>query len=771
MKMQITVINLRFIFVLIFLLLNPLFLTAPSWAKPQQASISAAEKTEKASAIEYPNDKKNFDYKLTLEQLGARHPINLRGIDGSDTVLFNVRSDELVKKARLSINFSYSPALLSELSHINVIVNDEIAATVTLPREEAGKNLHRIVELPAHLITEFNRLRLQLVGHYTLECEDPLHSSLWAVISNKSQIELMVEHLPLPNDLSILPTPFFDHRDNKRLQLPFLFLTGSNAAMLESAGMVASWFGALAGYRGAAFSMHTGAEFPESGNAIAFIKGSSTAAEGMTLPLISGPTLAIMSNPKDSKGKVLLIMGRDDAELKHAAQALVMGSATFSGASVRVNQIAPLDLRKPYDAPNWLRTDRPVKFGEILDEKHLNVSGHNAGPVRVPLRLPPDLFGWRAAPVKVDLRYHYTPQQGQANSSMLLSAGDQFIKSFHLHSTSQILDKSWLKKWTHGELLPVQSSMETSLTTLLAHPELQFKFVYDVIKQGECRDTVVDNVRGRIDPDSSIDLTRHPHFMPLPDLGTFGKSGFPFTRMADLSETAVVFSESPSIHDVSTYLTLLGRFGESTGYPATAITVSFGESGLATEGKDLVIIASGEQKWLSSWTDRLPAAVRGQTKRLGISDLAYKERQWLTSDPRLVQQPIRANLTYSSEGHNALFTGFESPVSKGRSVVLISSSSSEAQKMAAYALLVEQGHGQPLQGSLAVVQNNAIHVLAADYTYSIGNLGIWRRLEWNLARYWPDLPSLDRLAKMLGLFFLVLATFMIWRKLRKRTQS
>ena len=61
--------------------------------------------------------------------------------------------------------YAYSPALLSDLSHINVLVNDEVAATIPVPRETAGSNLRQTIEIPPYLITPYNDCLL-----YTSRC-------------------------------------------------------------------------------------------------------------------------------------------------------------------------------------------------------------------------------------------------------------------------------------------------------------------------------------------------------------------------------------------------------------------------------------------------------------------------------------------------------------------------------------------------------------------------------------------------------------------------
>lgn len=740
----------------------------PVWAlMTALAAFATAQGVARGEqSVATPVHARGADYQLSLEQLGARYPFQLKGVDGSASAYFDVRADEVVTQARLKLGYTYSPALISELSHINVLLNDVVAASLPVPRADAGKYQQRIVDLPAHLVTDTNRLRLQLIGHYTLECEDPLHSSLWANISNQSVLEMEVDRLALPDDLSILPLPFFDHRDRRRLELPFVF-SSADAPTLEAAGTIASWFGALAGYRGARFPVHLDGAVPAKGNAVVFLKEGSTETIGLPpLKKITGPMLKIMPNPGDPHGKILFVMGRDGSELKRAARALSLGFDALVGSEATITQLEQLQPRKPYDAPNWLRTDRPVKFGELVPMQALEAPGYGSDAIRIPLRLPPDLFGWRAPPVPMDLRYRYSPQAGVVDSTLLFDVNEGFLRSFPLLSVAQLAERGWIERSTFNELLPVRAPAEVPLDRLMRHSELQYRFMYDYIKEGECRDALIDNVRGRIDPESSIDLRGYPHFLPMPDLAAFSESGFPFTRLADLSETGVVFQSRPALQDIATYLTMMGRFGESTGFPATAVSVAFGKEGLQFADKDLVIISSGNQSWLAQFGERVPAMLDGASKKFDNSDLQYKSRAWMTPDPRDAERRIKSDLRYDSAGFNAIFAGFESPLQKGRSVVLISAGNAEAQQFAADALLGGEGYEQKIQGSLVVVHEKRISPLVAEYSYTAGSLGLLRGLEWKIAQYWPGVPPLRNVAAILGSLVAVMLVLWLRRRLK-----
>lgn len=747
------------------LCLLSLALGAPATADTTQHAALAADAAETdvvpaaAPAPFVPN------VTLSFKELGAQYPLNLRGVDASNSLPFNIRTDEVVRDAQVKLNYAYSPSLLSDLSHINVLINDEVAATIPVPRDTAGVNLQKAVRLPSHLITAYNQLRLQLIGHYTLECEDPLHSSLWANISNHSTLELAVDPLLLPNDLALLPVPFFDPRDTRPLTLPFVFSGVADSLVLEGAGALSSWFGALAGYRGAHFSAAKDAA-PASGSAIVLVNGAAQARHFYDVAL-TGPTLAIVPNPQDPSGKLLLVMGRDSKEVKQAAIALAGGNQTFSGQAAVITQFADLKPRAPYDAPNWLRTDRPVSFGELTTEKDLNVTGYSPDFIRLNVRVPPDLFGWRENRVPINLKYRYTPQPTSVNSALLFSVDDLFVKSMPLFSLDSLYHGEAVRAQVlPDESLPTEAKLEVPLETLLSRAQLQFRYMYDYIKQGECRDIIIDNVRGYIDPESTIDLTAYPHYKAMPDLASFAESGWPFTRLADLSETAVVLDANAGTQELSTYLDLMGLMGESTGYPALGVTVTSPQQIGTLSNKDILVVTAGADKpLLKQWADNLSGTYTSQDgKRFGTSDLLYKVLNWSNPNPRYNEQAQRALIAYDSDGVNAIVAGFESPVASGRSVVLVASNKPEGLDSASAAIRRVDGYETGIEGSLSIIRDKRVDPLIADQTYYVGQLGFFKRLQWMLDPYLPHKPWL---AVLVGVIVVLLLAWLLVALLRR----
>jgi len=295
---------------------------------------------------------------LTLKDLGANSPIRLLGTSGEGSLPFTVRRDEQVAGARLDLSYVYSPALVTEISHLTVLMNGHVLQSLPLPKDKASGQTASIA-IPPELIGANNRILFRFIGHYTLGCEDPLNPNLWLVLSNSSALTLQLRRVTLANQLAFLPAPFYDAKDMQSLVLPFVFTSRPSPTTLQAAGVVSSWFGALASYKGATFPVSFDAV--PNGNAVVLATNAEKPA-GVPVPNIEGPTISVIPNPNNPEAKLLLVMGRTPEELGAAAATLALSSGTLSGPTQVVS--APvIPERQAYDAPRWLPMDRPVRFG------------------------------------------------------------------------------------------------------------------------------------------------------------------------------------------------------------------------------------------------------------------------------------------------------------------------------------------------------------------------------------------------------------------------
>ncbi|HTU57461.1 MAG TPA: cellulose biosynthesis cyclic di-GMP-binding regulatory protein BcsB, partial [Polyangiales bacterium] len=433
------------------------------------------------------------------------------------------RGDEVIGAARLRLRMTYSPAMLPQLSHLKVSLNGQVIAAVPLPAEQAGREIEREVVLDPRYFTDYNQLRFDLVGHYTMECEDPSHTSLWATLSAASELELTVTRLELRNDLALLPAPFFDRRDNRRVTLPIVLPEQPSREIVRSAGVAASWFGSLADYRSARFPVSYAA-VPQH-HALVFATNSARPAQ-LQLSEVQSPTVSIIDHPNNPALKLLVFQGKDEAQLRQAVEGVVLGNPVLSGSQATVTAIQQ-PKREPYDAPRWLRTHRAVKLGELIDApQQLQTGGIAPEPIRINLRLPPDLFTWNQPGVPMDLRYRYSQPREGDRASLNVSINEMLLRSYPLRPDSG-------DDGTRKVLVPlldsgtIQQSEAVRIPAfqLVSNNQLQFRFALDPQRHGPCDQVPGEQSRQGIDPDSTIDFSGFEHYTAMPNLALFANAG------------------------------------------------------------------------------------------------------------------------------------------------------------------------------------------------------------------------------------------------------
>ena len=681
----------------------------------------------------------NFDNIFTLADLGVGDTIVLRGVDAYHTVYFSLPQTQVIKTATMTLRYHFSPGLLPQLSHLKVSLNGTMFATlpvrnaptvdaehaggppvqtatgqsgVVITRAENSAMLEATLTLPAEMLVHNNQLTFEFIGHYTLNCEDPSHSTLWSQVDNTSTIELAGSLLPLQNDLKLLPLPFYDSSVNLHPSIPIVFLSQPSPKALQAAGILTSWFGILTDSRPARFPVSIGSIPP--GNVIVIGESASQMPVALKMNSSSGPTIAMRDNPSDPYSKVLVVTGDSPDDVLIAATALSLQRDMLQSDQVRIPELKMPAPREADDAPRWLSTKKITTIGDISEGG--NLQGDGSVPVNIYMKLPPDLC--RECLTQPNLGFHMSYRYNGiplANESTLqIYMNDGYVSDTpmpHTDKASSQLDT----------IIPVPvSDLRPFSNTLMA------KFIFLLHKKGKCEDTAPYNIQGSILKDSYLDIRDIPHLAVLPNLEIFANAGYPFTRKADLSETAVVLPDNASADEIEMFLTLMGHFGAQTGYPVLSVSVTNADGMKADGRKDYMVLGTVEdQPALANLNKSLPVVVDGSGLHIQDTQGFFASLQHAWWKVRSSDHIQSGQLETAGGLPDALVEGIEWPSGSSRSVVVIALRDHTVMPNF-LSVFLKTSQSSDISQSVSVLHGTRfVSYRIGDDVYRVGSLSWW----------------------------------------------
>ena len=654
---------------------------------------------------------------FTLADAGSPQ-IEEHGIDSEHNIYFTLPQTHVVRTAMIHIYYSFSPSLLPQLSHLKLMMNGTLFATIQPTPGQIGGTDSREAEaefsIPPELLVHNNTLTIEFIGHYTLVCEDPANTTLWARIHRNTFLDIRGDLLPLADDLKQLPTPFLDPAVIQPLSIPVVFTAPPSYKSIQAAGIVTSYFGLISESRPVRFPVHIGAIPP--GNVIVISDGPGSLPAELNLPSVSSPTVAMRTNPNDPYSKVLVIAGGNEDQAILAAQAVALHSDMLSGGQAEIVNLKLPGKQEPDAAPRWARTDQTVALWDYANADQLQ--GDGSAPLTVYFRIPPDIFYSERPNAVLRLVYRYNSIPIGPISSMQIRINNAFLGSVPL-----IPGQETSKRMQTDVPVPVVNLRPFSNS-------LSFDFTFQLLKKGGCQDTTPINMQAAIMRDTYLDLRGYPHYAPLPNLETFANAGFPFTRRADLSETTVVLPPMPTEQEIETYVTLMGHFGRQTGFPTLRVTVAGPDAVKSGANTDFLVIGSGDdQPGFDKLQNNLPVALR--SGQIQVHDtqgfFAPLHHAWwkLSSNEHTESGDLTAAGT-----PDAVIEGIESPFAPGasRSVVAIHlRDNTTFEPFITTFMDVEQS--SDIGGSVSVLHGNQYQSFRIGSTvYHVGVLPWWTRL-------------------------------------------
>lgn len=653
----------------------------------------------------------------TLEELGFDSPRARYAVEPEIGLPFQSRGDRLIVGGKVELRFSEQA--LDEARGIDgmtILLNQEEVAT--LSRSELQGR--RVLEVDERLFGRSNLLSFRLSTQEEGSCGE-VPAGTWRFLESGS-VQLRSVQLPVESDLSALPMPWLDRGFDRVAEFHFVFAKAPSREMIRLAAQAAGWLGREGGMP-ARFHVSVG-EIPAAHSIV--LVDDEAGAEALALPAPEGPTIRIAAHPGQDPPlhRVLLLAGRSSEELEVVVRRLGAGMAPTSGEVALVEPPPARDPAQPYDASRWLPSDRELRFSELPGGEEFEHRGVRTGTPTLRFRIAPDLFFFPNEFIDLDLDYEVVTPPGSDRPSIDLELNGSFLS----HLRSGVPGKRVLRK-----KLRIHHSLLRGYNELRLHVSYPASTCEE--EPGGGSEALV-----RVLGTSALHLQRAVHFRELPDVPGFIHDGFPFTRISDLGETALVLSADPAPEEIGAALSSISWFASITGDPGSRLEVlSAGELEQAKPDKELLIVARQGAALFRRFAPRLPVASVAGGWGVSVPEQSSAILEW-AGGLRERRERERAEDLLATLRSPGLALGMESPFAKGRSVIFITAASAgslpDAVSLRGDALSQAEG------GDLFVVAGDERWSFRIGTTYSSGRLDLFTRVRWVLSRRWLALIPL-----------------------------
>ncbi len=283
-----------------------------------------------------------------------------------------------------------------------------------------------------------------------------------------------------------------------------------------------------------------------------------------------------------------------------------------------------------------------------------------------------------------------------------------------------------------GYARPVRSG-PTPIPTYMVFGQNDLQMFFDArpLHRGDCA-AIPGDIHMGVDPDSTLDFSNAYHYTTLPNLAYFVNSGFPFTRMADLSDTAVVLPQQPSPVELSAFLGLMGNLGALTFQPVNRVTIVRPSDVASIQDKDVLVVSTlAHLGAASTLLERSPYRVEGTSLRVEMPTMLQDIWHLFSRMGADTKQEAMTTLNTPLSDRGAALIGAEAPGGNRRSVVAFLAGS--PQGLDAMVDATRDPKLVPnMQGDLALLSGGTMTSYRSGPTYAVGSLPFWLWPEWLL---------------------------------------
>lgn len=721
-------------------------------------------------------------YQVALKQLRAPSGnIELRQSRSRDAVYYAIAPQMTVTGVSLHLEFINSISLIPNRSQLRVVNNGDVVAQFKL--DPAQPNIIANVSIsPDTIKSGYNQLSFEVAQHYTEQCEDYSAPELWTQIDTKDStltIEGMIDlNNPSLADLNDLISPYMGGARD--------FTIVSGAGVLDNATL--AWGGLLAQALSQrldyvapnlSFEKARGAVLdPEAGEPSGNFPGLDLAHIGDNNLVLFGTvdalkpyiakeisaeitsafigTYALDGNPEQF---AIVVSGTTAEEVERATLAFSLESFPF----IDNNTMLIGDVDIPFAAAQaqsaMLNPESVYRFDSLRFET-VTLSSIGEQSATLDFDLPADFYVKESANVGIALDFSYGAGF-RADSVMNVYLNGEFQRAIGMTSETGASYRDYKLYIPARTFLPGRNS-------IMFRPAFFSPFGGPCISPG--RENLVLTLSGS----SEISIPDGERYVHQPNLSIFRRTGFPYTKDISGGDMAVVVTDK-SEESVAAAYTLLAKLSQISGAAMHGAWIGFD---LPEEMKTRHTIAVGNVDDLpDSLLSGAPLTLKGDmalpypTRSGAVANVAGEDF-WADFNAAYramrgkKDAPIRDHVTMRQSGGlggNSVLVSYENPHAEGKTVTVITATSSQNLLDNVQALSEDALWGQ-LAGDLAVWQagTDFVWVQRAGTLFQVGSIDFFELMRYHLARapwWW-----------IIGFFFIIPMFAFFVRALLKERQ-
>ncbi|WP_246559640.1 cellulose biosynthesis cyclic di-GMP-binding regulatory protein BcsB [Leptothoe kymatousa] len=546
----------------------------------EDGSTAGRDLLQDAQAAELEQKDDDSQYILEFNRspvVGTR--LRLEGIYNESRLRFTRPRNWSVKSVKILLRYRHSGALYATRSNLNVIVNDNNVGSVPLNLKQ-GDTGTIVFDIPTRILKDYNELIIAGLQNNSPTCtQDPFDPSLWTEILPDSKLVFNYDAEPFQLDFNSYPYPLIDVLSLETNHIDYVLPTKQDQAWLTAVAKLQTSLGRIADYRPLETDLVKKLDDVSKGNRVVVVgtPAQQPMLEGLDLPLDlknkrwlddkqtlipSDKGILMWTVLEDKQAPVLVATGNGPAAVAKAVQFLTQSQdrKIGSGQVVLVDDVEEISTPDMRDWPRYLPLSDNFELGDL--------TGFNGEPMDdVVIRgahAPAFEFDFKALPDDrflpgnvMNLRYTYGPQVNPLTSLVEVQLDGITVAGKRLDSIDG-KRRANLKVELPEQHITPQSRIKVYLR-------------FDPRERRSCSRVTDHQLWGTIHSDSNFNLNRQ-QVAKLPDLNLI-KSGYPFASPQDLSRTAIVMPNTPSVTELSVMLELSERLGRLSRSEAIQLAV------------------------------------------------------------------------------------------------------------------------------------------------------------------------------------------------------